>query len=169
MKIRFFLLLIIVGLPFFYTEAKKIKQTFKIEKESKIDKGKNEIISGYEISVKDSLDLKKFPEFSSLIKVTFAGYDKEANSSRESFIIVNPTDKVITGYEVKIEYFDLKGRMLNSRIVKETCLVPPGESRHLNIKSWDTQHTYYYYLGNEPKKVATPFKVSFIPLTFWIE
>ena len=63
----------------------------------------------------------------------------------------------------------MKGRMLHSRIVELDCEVPPEESRKFDITSWDKQHTYYYYLGNEPKKVATPFQVKFLPLSFRVK
>lgn len=153
-------------------EGRKIKNTLKIEKEAKgKDEGKNNLkgilinLDGpvSDSTVNDSLYQRE------LLKVSFAGYDKEINSNTESFIIINPTDLTITGYEVRIDYLDLQDRMLHSRVVSKSCDVPPGETRKEDIKSWDIQHTYYYHLGNEPKKVATPYKVSLQPLSFRIE
>ena len=148
-------------------EAKKIKNSFAIEKEARTNKKKpTPSLKGRNIVLKDTTvnnDLK-----TSMANIGFSGYDKEINSSQESFLVTNPTLYTLTGFEIKIEYYDMKDRLLHSKIVKESCEIPPHESRRFDIKSWDTQHTYYYYLGNEPKKVATPYKVSFKPLSFWI-
>lgn len=154
------------------TEAKKIKSTLKVEKESKINKNKTDRIPGVEILLADAENLNGSETDSlnfALRNISFSGYEKEANSSKETFLLTNPTDTPITGFQVRIDYLDMKDRMLHSRVVTEPCFVPDGESRKLDIKSWDNQHTYYYYLGNEPKKVATPFKVTFTPISYWVE
>lgn len=160
----------------FYTiSAKKIKTTMTIEKDSKnkyYKKEKDSIeISGTRIDIIDSLliidsslGLNEYP----VTKIRFSGFDKEPNSSKESFLLSNFTSKYLTGYNVRIDYLDMQGRMLHSRTLIEKCNVPPGETRRFDIPSWDLQHTYYYYLGNKPKKVATPFNVKFIPITFWL-
>ena len=151
--------------------SKKIKTSFKIEKDSKPVVNKNEILTGREIDLSDTIRNSEIDKilFEQLNKIVFAGFDKEGNSSKESFLLVNPTDHYIRGYEVIIDYLDMQERMLHSRIIKEKCEVPPGETRRYDFKSWDTQHTYYYYLGNEPKRIATPFKVKITPIKFWID
>lgn len=152
--------------------GKKVKYSLTINKEEKVNKsqspGFKEKIPGIEVNIADSLNKGVLSDYLSNI-VGFAGYDKEANSNIESFLVLNHSDQIITGFKVKIDYLDLKGRMLHSRTVESACMVPSGESRRVDIKSWDLQHTYYYYLGNEPKKVATPFKVEFFPQIIWIE
>ena len=153
-------------------EAKKIKQNLSIEKESKKNKSETkkieQTIPGVEIFPTDSLE--KFKAlFGGDKAIGFAGYDKEANSSKESFLIVNPSEYTLTGFTVDINYLDMQGRMLHSRKLTEPCFVPPGETRRIDLRSWDSQKTYYYYLGNAPKKVATPYQVSITPLSFWIE
>ena len=159
--------------------ARKIKHSLTIDKESKSKAHKKGTLSGMEIPVDSVMttsdsSLGNFQEIESevvnrLKECSFSGYDKEANSNLESFILLNNSGKVITGYKVRIDYLDMQGRMLHSRIVEEGCRVPAGENRRLDIKSWDTQHTYYYYLGNAPRRVATPYQVKFTPLSFWIE
>lgn len=170
MKIFIFLLFIFISgaIPSSDSHAKKIKNSFKIEKESKTLPIKDKEMQGIKINLSDTLKTD-YPEISRFREIKFAGYDKEPNSNRESFLIINPTESLLTGFEVRIDYLDMKGRMLHSRNITEGCDVPPGETRRLDITSWDTQHTYYYYLGNEPKKVATPFQVSFTPINFWIK
>ena len=177
MRKSLILISFIICLLSFQSEGKKIKSSFKINKEQKENVkreagrlyelgGVREInLSGSQNSEDPVLEELKIE----LRKVSFAGYDKELNSSKESFILVNPTDERIVGYKVRIDYLDMQGRMLHSQTVESSCDVPPGESRRMDEKTWDTQHTYYYYLGNEPKRVATPFQVKFIPLSFKIE
>lgn len=152
---RMIVLLLLISVSMISVEAKKIKNTHKPPKAVKTEAFGSK---GEGIELKGE-DLKG---------CSFAGYDKEANSNKESFLIVNSTDHEILGFCVRIDYLDMKGRMLHSRIVEEKCDVPPHEARRIDIKSWDTQHTYYYYLGNEPKRVATPFQVSFTPVSYII-
>ena len=151
-------------------EAKKIKNTLKIDKKSiERDNVKN---GNIEITLSDTLfsEDEKYSNLRSQLKeCSFAGYDKEAASNIESFILVNSSDECITGFEVQIDYLDMQGRMFHSRRVKENCMIPSGESRRIDIKGWDKQHTYYYYLGNRPRKVATPFKVNFKPISYRIK
>lgn len=161
-------------------EAKKIKNSFRIDKEKKTSsKGEEPAhIEGVEINLTDSLcsdgqqpidDPRLMEVREQLRKCYFSGYDKEISSNVESFILTNTIGRPIKGFKVRIDYLDMQGRMLNSRTVRLACDVPPAESRRFDIKGWDKQHTYYYYLGNQPKRVATPFQVTFYPLSFWIE
>lgn len=164
--------LIISFLPM-VAEGKKVKTSFKIEKEKKEKNEKVTVLKmiGEEVPVSTSsteTDEDVIP-LNISNKIRFVGYDKEINSSQESFIIVNETDYEVTGFRVSIDYMDLRDRMLHSRDIERPCEIPPGESRKIDIPSWDTQKTYYYYLGNEPKKVATPYKVLFHPQSFWVK
>lgn len=154
-------------------EGRKVRNTFRIEKETSKPKANKAEIPGYRIALTEaggsdtSEEKKKLTD--ELGECTFSGYDKELNSSKESFLLTNRSSKVITGFVVRIDYQDMEGRMLHSRLIEESCVLPPGETRRFDIKSWDSQHTYYYFLGNEPKKVATPYKVAFLPQVFWVE
>ena len=163
-------LLIFCALP--GVEAKKIKNSFVIKKEKVSKKRSEPEKEGREICLQDSLNesaSENDPLIRDLQKVGFAGYDKEPNSSVESFMMLNNSGQKISGFKIRIDYLDMQDRLFHSRIVEESCEVPPGEPRRMDIVSWDKQHTYYYYLGNAPKRVATPFKVAIHPLSFWIE
>lgn len=189
-RIVLILLLGFIFCGFLTPEARKVKNSFRIDKSSKekVLSAKGKSIEGREITVADSpadevadssadevanssidcgeSEIRTLQE--NLRKCVFSGYDKEATSSNESFILSNPTDRTITGFKVRIDYLDMKNRMLHSREVEASCFIPPGESRRIDIKSWDLQHVYYYYLGNEPRRVATPFQVAFHPMSVWI-
>lgn len=151
-------------------EAKKIKNSFTIDKNSSeisINSEKN--LAGRKILLSDSMEGNNHPEILDDLKnVSFNGYEKEAGSNLESFILVNKSGWSILGFEIRIDYLDMKDRMLHSRIVKEQCDVPSSEARKIDLKSWDKQHSFYYHLGNEPRRVSTPYKVRFSPVAFWI-
>ncbi|MDE5874059.1 MAG: hypothetical protein K2H15_00315, partial [Muribaculaceae bacterium] len=100
--------------------------------------------------------------------VSFAGYDKQATSRTETFHVVNRSGAGLRKVKLRIIYKDMKGRMLHSRDVAAYCNVPPGETRKIDIPTWDKQFSFYYHLGNEPRRVATPYKVEIQPLIFWL-
>lgn len=101
--------------------------------------------------------------------ILFSGYEKEVGSSRETLLVSNKTQTVLSGIEMQITYLDMSGRMLHSRKVTVKCSIPPSETRMVDFPTWDKQKTYFYYLGNEPRKVATPYKVEVEPVAYWIE
>lgn len=154
------------------SEAKKVKSSLKVEKGAVTSKKQrnNTKLEGREILIQDSILISDNDKdiYNELKKCSFAGYDKEPNSNIESFILINNSDLPVTGFKVRINYLDMQNRMLHSREITEPCFIPGKESRRFDIKSWDTQHTYYYYLGNQPKRVATPYQVKFEPISFWI-
>lgn len=99
--------------------------------------------------------------------ITFSGYDKPANANKETFHVTNSSPLTIKKAGIRVTYLDLKDRMLHSREAYFDCVVPPEETRLVSIPTWDIQHTFYYVLGPEPKRVATPYKVKIELL--WIE
>ena len=168
---RFFLVLILFAVlyPFGNMEGKKIKRSHKVKTEKDFVGTIEDPSPSIDIILSDSLLYREKGESKLLeatAKISFAGYEKEANSNKESFIMVNRSDFTVIGFEVKVEYLDMQDRMLHSRLLKENCNVPAGESRHIDAISWDKQHTYYYYLGNAPRRVATPYKVRFKPVSY---
>lgn len=100
--------------------------------------------------------------------MSFSGYDKQATSTIESFLLTNKSGYDISGIKVRIYYKDMKGRMLHSRDVSKKCNVRSGETQKLDVSTWDKQKSYYYYLSNEPRRVSTPYQVDIQPLAFWI-
>lgn len=168
MKKTLLTIILMSVISFFPSYGKKIKNSFSIEKELKVKKGNLSSSEGRKVEISDSI-FNERKDLESLSNVSFAGYNKEVNSPSESFIIINSSDHIIKGFEVKIDYLDIKDRKIHSRNITEHFNVPAGETRHIDVKSWDNQRVYYYYLGNEPKKVATPYKVSFTPIAYWIE
>lgn len=92
---------------------------------------------------------------------TLAGFEKPLRSRRESFFVTNNTDHDIIALRVKLIYYDLDDRMLDSRIVDADVDLAAGETCRVYIRAWDLQDVFYYYRSARPRSgVATPFKVA---------
>lgn len=92
---------------------------------------------------------------------TLAGFEKPLRSRRESFFVTNNTDRDIISLRVRLIYYDLDDRMLDTRTVDAAVDVAPGETSRVYIRAWDLQDVFYYYRSARPRSgVATPFKVS---------
>ena len=166
-KILFLVLTVFLASVSFSLHAKKIRNSLKIEKEGKWVN--THTSQGLEIILSDSLCSEIGKDYlKQLSNCGFSGYEKEISSNKETFILTNPSDFTIIGFNVRIDYLDMQDRMLHSRTISKTCEIPSHEARKFDIGSWDLQHSYFYHLGNEPKKVATPYKVTFTPLSFRI-
>ncbi len=97
--------------------------------------------------------------------VRIAGYDKNRESTRESLFLSNTGTTAIRSITFVINYLDMEGRQLHKRRVTVPCLVPSGETRRLEFKSWDTQNSFYYHRSRVPKRTqATPYDVTIQPV-----
>ena len=138
-------------------EARKIRTKHSIPKissksESKDNSEKNASISASSDSV----------AFYNRIcpAIRFYGFDKTVGSSLESFFISNELDSAINAMEITITYSDMKGRQIHKRNLRLECDVPPHETIRTDIKSWDSQKSFYFYQSAKPKRQATPFKAK---------
>lgn len=91
--------------------------------------------------------------------IRFYGFDKTATGTQESFFVSNGLDRPISEMELQITYLDMKGRQLHRRNVRLECDIPGGETKRIDIKSWDSQKSFYYHKSIKPKRQATPFRV----------
>lgn len=103
-----------------------------------------------------------------LEQVVFTGFDKNRSSSKESFFIINNTDRTLTAVNLYIEYLTPDGRQLHKRFLKLSCSIPPGETRKADIPSWDTQRSFHYYKSTGKNKGGNLFMVNFDPVAFWL-
>ena len=92
--------------------------------------------------------------------IRFYGFDKTVGSNTESFFTSNGLKKTLVGMEIMITYTDIKGRQLHRRTVKLDCDIPAEETKRIDIKSWDTQRSFYFHRSLKPKRQATPFDVK---------
>lgn len=102
-------------------------------------------------------------------QVTYSGYDKTAGSNRESFFITNGTDRMLAGVSLYIDYLSMDSVQMHRRFVHIPTSIPSGETRRVDIRSWDRQKTLYYHLSPRPRKKATPYDVSFIPIAIYLK
>ncbi len=107
----------------------------------------------------DSLLIKKF---------RFFGFDKPVASSKESFFMTNASEIDIVGIEIEIEYLTTDLLSLHKRTVLIDYEIPSGETRKIDIKSWDEQESFYYCQSVRPHRQATPFEVRFNVISYYI-
>lgn len=92
--------------------------------------------------------------------VVISGYDKPLYSTKETFFVTNNGKNTIVGINITFNYFDNQNRQLHQATNTVKCNIPPGETRHLSISSWDKQKAFYYYRSPQPRRQATPYKVN---------
>jgi len=103
------------------------------------------------------------------VPLRFSGYDKPANANRETFLATNLSlSDTVCNMEVEIEYSTMDHRQLHKRKVMISCMIPPGETRMLEIRTWDRQNSYRYYRSREGRSAAVPYTVSISPLRCWL-
>lgn len=100
-------------------------------------------------------------------QITVSGYDKPLRSYGESFFVTNATRRRFSAVVLDIQYLDLQGRQLHNRRVTVATDIPAGETRRVDISSWDKRRTFYYHLGPKPRtRGVTPFAVRIDPVAF---
>ncbi len=93
--------------------------------------------------------------------VTIKGFAKRASDSKESFFITNNTRHRMSAVRLLMRYTTMNGELLTQRSVTVPVSLKPGETKLVEVKSFDVQRLFYYYAGPQPRKQATPFKVSY--------
>lgn len=100
-------------------------------------------------------------------QITVSGYDKPLRSYGESFFVTNATRQRLSAVILDIQYLDLQGRQLHNRRATVAADIPAGETRRVDISSWDKRQTFYYHLGPKPRtRGVTPFAVRITPVAF---
>lgn len=93
--------------------------------------------------------------------VTMKGFSKRASDAKETFLLTNHTTSHISRVVLRLRYTDVHGALLHERTVAVDCDLPARSTRQAMVKTFDTAHVFYYYLGSKPRKQATPFRVAF--------
>ena len=140
------------------SHARKIKTRHSIPKETRKSSAIESAAVSETVTVPLVADSLAFCD-SIRPAVRFYGFDKTITSTQESFFISNGLDNTIKNLELVITYTDMKGRQLHKRTVSLECEIPSGETKRADIKSWDTQKSFYYHKSLKPKRQATPFDV----------
>lgn len=174
-KVIKFICLLLLFTSVNYAEGRKIRQTLKTYDVSKNKNAKKSSVNNsdlltIEVSPCDTVAISEASFSGDFLasNVRFSGYDKHATANKESIHVINGTPHTLKTIIIKIIYKDMQGRMLHSREVVIKCDIPPAETRKIDFPTWDKQHSFYYYLSNEPKRVASPYKIDIIPQSFTI-
>lgn len=138
-------------------EARKIRTRHAIPKQTAKESASRTMADDGAVSM--ASDSATFCE-RILPAIRFYGFDKTAGSNMESFFISNGLDSTVSGMGVRITYYDMKGRQLHKQAVWIDCDIPAGETKRTDIKSWDTQKSFYFHKSAAPKRQATPFDVK---------
>lgn len=99
--------------------------------------------------------------------IRIEGFKKAVASRVEAVLITNNSaSDTIRGVEADIDYRTLDGKQLNRRTVTFSVDVPPSETRHVSVESWDKQQLFYHYDTPPVRKTGrtTPFKITLTPL-----
>lgn len=91
--------------------------------------------------------------------IVLSGFDKTLTSTKETFFVTNGTPHDIHRMVIEIIYTDTEGRQLHKRNVTVKAAVPAGETRMLDIKTFDTQKSFYYRDSTPPRRRGTPFDI----------
>lgn len=93
-------------------------------------------------------------------EIQLSGYDKPLRTNRETILVTNSTPRPVDGVSVTIKYTDMQGRQLHERTDTLHTDIPSGETRMLHLRTWDTQHSYYYHRGQQPRTAnVTPYDI----------
>ena len=94
--------------------------------------------------------------------VQVAGYEKLLRATRESMFVTNKSTQPVTAIGLDISYHDMQGRQLHRRSCEVNEVIPAGETRMIDIPSFDRQGLFYYHLSPLPQRAsqATPFEVE---------
>lgn len=99
--------------------------------------------------------------------VRLSGFRKTVTSRVESLMITNLslTDTVCS-LTVDVNYSAADGTQLHRREVTFNVVVPPGETRHTSVSSWDRQQLFYHVDTPPARKTdrSRPFTVTITPL-----
>lgn len=171
-KAKFILTVAIACIVTLPGNARKQGYRFKTPRENNV-KGSGKSATATSVDILERLPdidyvARRFPDMriccADSLNIILSGYDKKRNSSKESFFIINESDENFEGVVVHIRYYTPDDRMLHSRNAIITTAIPSGETRKADLPSFDTQHSFYYYLSDSDPSRGNPYKVSIRPL-----
>lgn len=93
--------------------------------------------------------------------IELSGFDKPLNSNYETFFLRNNGSANLLRLWITLDYTSVDNTPLHSR--KETVRtdIPADNSRQISIRTFDRQHSFYYYRSRIPRteQGVAPFKV----------
>lgn len=101
--------------------------------------------------------------------IRISGFDKPLSSRKETMLVSNYTDREISGLKIRFTYTDTRNRMLHEEVKEIRVTIPVGETRRIEIPSWDTQQSFYYSKSRRPRTAnVTPFDVVCKVMAYYV-
>lgn len=142
------------------SDAKKVTSKLSAPKEETQKKTTKNDKSGSSLQP-DIVLTPDSAEFADIAKkVNFLAYDKKASSAKETFFVDNNSSDDIICLDIEISYYTNSGKLIHKREETLTEIFPSGESRKVDIASWDTQKSFHYHKSTPSKKGSTPYSVK---------
>lgn len=91
--------------------------------------------------------------------IVLCGYDKNAGSTTERWFVQNNSDRDISALTIEITYYDRSGKQLHQRDAVISVNIPSGETRMVEVKSFDKQKNLYYYKSQPSRRGSTPYDI----------
>ena len=146
-RISFFMLAIVCV---FICSAQNMQRTIPRQQKSERKQAAEVVVSQYDTIV---------PSCESVI---VAGFEKPLRENKETMFITNKLQREITSVTLQINYLDSEQRQLHKAEHSVWVDIPAGETRRIEVKSFDRSKLFYYHktaLTGHPKQ-ATPFWVE---------
>lgn len=159
-----FIIVLFTILAFIPADARKIKTKLPVTKtDTRLERMKQGSFAITAESEKEGTSYK-------ISDIRFSGYDKKASADKETFFVTNTTDRTLRGFSLYIIYTTVSGRQLHRRYENVECVAAPGETVKIDIRSWDSQKSFYYEKSDAPRgsRRATPYTVAFEPVTVYL-
>ena len=95
----------------------------------------------------------------------FAGYKHNLMSPTAQFSVRNTTNKIITAFKVRIQYYNMKGRMLDYQELSYELKLKPNEAYTIKLDGYEWQNNYVHHTSVNAHE-GYPYKVSFSLLSY---
>lgn len=79
------------------------------------------------------------------------GFAKPLHSNYETMYVTNQGSRTLTALKLNLEYSDMAGRQLHRRSDTTNVTLEPGQTRRIELKSFDRQQTCCYEKSRSPR------------------
>lgn len=110
---------------------------------------------------------KKRKKIKDKTAVTISNFKKEALQEFEFISFKNHTTNFIKSVTGVLIYKDMKGEIIDYRILNQELLIPPNLAKQVKVRSFDQDNNYNYY--KNPFSITTNFKIEFRLLSYEID
>lgn len=92
--------------------------------------------------------------------IIFAGYQHSFMSPNARFSVRNTTNKTITSFTYRIQYYNMKGRMLDFTETTYNMIMKPGDAHTITLPGYKWESNYVYHTSANAHE-GIPYQVDF--------